>query len=168
MKDRSRLRAKDTGAHRRSAFKIVLDITLARSHSSDMRCKTCGYRLKALPEERCPECGRRFNISDPSTYVTRACSGLRNLCFAIASLLLVLVPPVAVKLNETENVQLGPMILMLVRFAPCMPVGFAIAGTVAFSSFKALTDESVFVTYPYAQSGPASQSIRSSMLRFFG
>lgn len=61
---------------------------------------------------------------------------------------MVLVPPVAVKLNETENVQLWPMILMLVRFWPCMPVGFAIAGTVAFSSFKALTDESVFVTYP--------------------
>jgi hypothetical protein len=29
-----------------------------------LRCLTCGYNLAALPEHRCPECGRAFTMED--------------------------------------------------------------------------------------------------------
>lgn len=31
-------------------------------------CLGCGYLLRGLPEPVCPECGRAFDIEDPSTY----------------------------------------------------------------------------------------------------
>lgn len=33
-------------------------------------CLGCGYRLYALPESRCPECGRVFDPCNPSTFRT--------------------------------------------------------------------------------------------------
>ena len=30
-------------------------------------CLDCGYKLRALPEPRCPECGRVFDPADPET-----------------------------------------------------------------------------------------------------
>src|ERR1051326_2396003 len=36
-----------------------------------MFCLTCRYRLDNLPEPRCPECGRRFNPTDPRTFGPR-------------------------------------------------------------------------------------------------
>jgi hypothetical protein len=33
-------------------------------------CINCGYDLQALPEPRCPECGRGFDPDDPTTYRT--------------------------------------------------------------------------------------------------
>jgi len=32
------------------------------------RCIDCGYYLVGLNEPRCPECGRRFDLSDPKSY----------------------------------------------------------------------------------------------------
>jgi hypothetical protein len=34
------------------------------------RCLGCGYILEHLPEPRCPECGRGFDLGDPATYWT--------------------------------------------------------------------------------------------------
>jgi hypothetical protein len=34
-----------------------------------MRCLTCQYDLSHLAEQRCPECGRAFDLNDPSTFV---------------------------------------------------------------------------------------------------
>lgn len=34
------------------------------------RCLGCGYILDNLPEPRCPECGRSFDLSDAATYST--------------------------------------------------------------------------------------------------
>jgi hypothetical protein len=31
-------------------------------------CLGCGYALRALPENRCPECGRGFNPADPTSF----------------------------------------------------------------------------------------------------
>ena len=31
-------------------------------------CLDCGYLLRGLPEEKCPECGRPFDADDPNTY----------------------------------------------------------------------------------------------------
>ena len=45
--------------------------TLRRSHlayHSFVRCKSCYYPLKKLPNHRCPECGREFDPNDPSTF----------------------------------------------------------------------------------------------------
>ena len=33
-----------------------------------MRCKSCGYSLRNLQGERCPECGRAFDAADPASY----------------------------------------------------------------------------------------------------
>lgn len=39
-----------------------------RTHGLDEAfCLGCGYRLRALPEHRCPECGRVFDPTDPRT-----------------------------------------------------------------------------------------------------
>ncbi len=32
-------------------------------------CRTCGYALAGLSENRCPECGRRFDPHDPRTFL---------------------------------------------------------------------------------------------------
>lgn len=31
-------------------------------------CRECGYSLRGLPDAVCPECGRRFDADDPTTY----------------------------------------------------------------------------------------------------
>jgi hypothetical protein len=33
-----------------------------------VRCLTCHYDLRKLAKHRCPECGRRFDPNDPSTF----------------------------------------------------------------------------------------------------
>ena len=33
----------------------------------DCRCRGCGYALRALPEPRCPECGRPFDPADSTS-----------------------------------------------------------------------------------------------------
>lgn len=35
------------------------------------RCLDCGYVLTGLPEQRCPECGRQFDLNDPRTYLNK-------------------------------------------------------------------------------------------------
>jgi hypothetical protein len=34
-----------------------------------MFCRGCGYALIGLPSNRCPECGREFDLSDPRTFL---------------------------------------------------------------------------------------------------
>jgi hypothetical protein len=36
-----------------------------------MRCLTCGYDLRGLPEPRCPECGRAFDLASDVDHPTR-------------------------------------------------------------------------------------------------
>jgi len=38
---------------------------------STARCLSCGYLLRGLPSPVCPECGRAFNPSDPTSYDVR-------------------------------------------------------------------------------------------------
>lgn len=33
-------------------------------------CRKCGYALRALPSNVCPECGRSFDLTDPATFDT--------------------------------------------------------------------------------------------------
>jgi hypothetical protein len=47
------------------------------------RCLGCGYILDGLPENRCPECGRRFDPSDLRTYLLKTYSGRPLLALAI-------------------------------------------------------------------------------------
>ena len=35
-----------------------------------MRCLSCNYDLRNLPEHRCPECGREFDPNDASTFLS--------------------------------------------------------------------------------------------------
>lgn len=36
-------------------------------YTNEATCLGCGYRLRGLPEPRCPECGRPFDPDDPRT-----------------------------------------------------------------------------------------------------
>ena len=47
------------------------DVTLAATVVETPRCLDCAYCLFGLPEPRCPECGRAFDLTDPSTYSTK-------------------------------------------------------------------------------------------------
>ena len=51
------------------------------------RCLTCGYILDHLPEPRCPECGRAFNLANRTTYFTSSRSGRNDVWLAIAGLM---------------------------------------------------------------------------------
>src|SRR5690349_18712264 len=42
----------------------------------DARCLGCGYCLRGLHTQQCPECGREFDPSDPRTYGMRGVSAL--------------------------------------------------------------------------------------------
>jgi hypothetical protein len=37
-------------------------------YNDRVRCLSCQYDLRDLPENRCPECGREFDPSDPTTF----------------------------------------------------------------------------------------------------
>jgi len=37
----------------------------------EARCLGCGYLLQGLPAPTCPECGRKFDPADPTTFDTR-------------------------------------------------------------------------------------------------
>lgn len=51
---------------RRMWFIVKIAISFA------MRCLSCRYDLSHLTEQRCPECGRAFDPSDPATFESEA------------------------------------------------------------------------------------------------
>lgn len=53
----------------------------------NVRCLGCGYILDGLPESRCPECGRRFDPNDATTFVpaSKQNSGWSYLALAVVS-----------------------------------------------------------------------------------
>jgi hypothetical protein len=57
-----------------------------------MYCLGCGYDLRGLPENRCPECGRAFDSGDPATYLGKRESGKTYLWTAIGAAPLAIVP----------------------------------------------------------------------------
>jgi hypothetical protein len=54
---------------------------------SQIYCRTCGYALIGLTSRRCPECGRKFNPSNPKSFLARP---PRIILRRIAKLVLVL------------------------------------------------------------------------------
>ena len=60
------------------------------SSTPNVWCKTCGYVLDHLPEPRCPECGREFNLADSSTYLRSARRVPRSARVALIGVWLVL------------------------------------------------------------------------------
>ncbi len=42
---------------------------MANDFEKRPRCAGCAYPLSSLPENRCPECGKPFDPSDPTTFV---------------------------------------------------------------------------------------------------
>ncbi len=78
-------------------------MTLTPDRQSDdtpMRCLGCGYQLKHLPENRCPECGRTFDPDDDKTYVGKLVDGWKYLLAAVGAGLAMFAPLVVVLLNE--------------------------------------------------------------------
>jgi hypothetical protein len=51
-----------------------------------MRCLACGYDLRGLPENRCPECGRAFDPGDSATFLCRQADGRKYLAAALLGL----------------------------------------------------------------------------------
>jgi hypothetical protein len=50
-----------------------IDTTL--DNTTDRYCLKCGYALRGLPQPRCPECCRPFDVRDPRTFDDRPRSG---------------------------------------------------------------------------------------------
>jgi hypothetical protein len=48
-----------------------------------MRCLDCGYDLRGLPENRCPECGRAFDPHDSTTFLCSQIDGRKYLALAL-------------------------------------------------------------------------------------
>lgn len=52
------------------------------STDQTLHCPTCGYNLTGLPENRCPECGKRFSLErlkrfpNPSVFLELFLAGL--------------------------------------------------------------------------------------------
>jgi len=65
-----------------------------------MRCLNCGYDLRGLPENRCPECGRAFDAADPASYLSKLKSGRRYLFLAILGVAMLLLPLIITKLAD--------------------------------------------------------------------
>jgi hypothetical protein len=70
-----------------------------------MRCLGCGYDLRGLPENRCPECGRPFAPNDPRTYTP---VGLPSDAFAQAAILGALLTVPGVGLLALKAIVGGP------------------------------------------------------------
>jgi len=57
-----------------------------------MRCLGCGYDLRGLPENRCPECGRAFDPDDSTTFLCSQVDGRKYLTMALLGLFGMVVP----------------------------------------------------------------------------
>lgn len=56
-------------------------------------CRTCGYCLHGLPENRCPECGNPFDPADPKTFLPRPPRRvLRRVVWAAVLVVVVVLP----------------------------------------------------------------------------
>ena len=52
-------------------LRSLSDVTMDTQLADSPRCLDCAYCLFGLTEPRCPECGRPFDLADPSTYSTK-------------------------------------------------------------------------------------------------
>lgn len=57
-----------------------------------MYCLDCGYDVRGLPENRCPECGRAFDPDDSTTFLCSQVDGRRYLTWALLGLFGMVVP----------------------------------------------------------------------------
>ena len=57
-----------------------------------MSCLDCGYDLRGLPENRCPECGRAFDPSNSATFLCRQADGRKYLAAAVFGLFVMIAP----------------------------------------------------------------------------
>jgi hypothetical protein len=68
---------------------------------NSIRCLTCGYDLRGLPEPRCPECGRGFDPDDPATFATDEMAAQALLSAARLAAVYLLAPPVLIAIGLT-------------------------------------------------------------------
>lgn len=107
------------------------------------RCLGCGYILENLPEPRCPECGRKFDPADASTFVTQLKSGRKYLLVAVIGFLLVALPALGLGAGQSLPGVFGGLdILMACAFVPLAPLGCMTEIVVLLVSADALTDPS--------------------------
>lgn len=114
------------------------------SSAPHKRCLGCGYDLRGLPENRCPECGRPFDPDDPESYVSKLRSGRSYLVAAIGGLVALAVPLTAAKLVDLEAIRSSVALLLL---APFMVGGLAAEAIVLDASVRALRRPPGLVQY---------------------
>ncbi len=71
-----------------------------------MHCLNCGYNLRGLPENRCPECGQPFNPDDSETYRSRPRSGSVLLWLSLLSVALFALPLAAAGLADAKVIRI--------------------------------------------------------------
>jgi len=107
------------------------------------RCLGCGYILENLPAPRCPECGRKFDPANSSTYCMELKSGRKYLLAAMIGLLLVALPALGLVAGQSlPGVFGGGDMLMACAFVPLAPLGCMTEIVVLLVSVDALTDPS--------------------------
>jgi len=99
-------------------------------------CLGCGYIIDHLPEKRCPECGREFDLSDPETYWIRPTNARRDVvrCGLKAALAFIAASGAiaAEILIETQLPELSFAALTALVAAAGIGMGFAfVSGVVA-------------------------------------
>jgi hypothetical protein len=75
--------------HAKPGFSRIPPYNAAMAEPDHKRCLGCGYILDGLPEPRCPECGRGFDLANTETYWWRPAPGRVHLIAAVSGFALV-------------------------------------------------------------------------------
>ncbi len=122
-----------------------------QTEHAEMRCKTCGYDLRGLEESRCPECGRKFNAADRSSFLSWPFRGRRYLTLAIVAVLMMGAPLLYAFLVDLGWV--GSPITdttLIIIGVSLLTGGVTLSMYVAAVSFKAVMDRLPWVEGPRA------------------
>ena len=83
---------------------------------SEMRCRYCGYDLRATETRQCPECGTVFVAGNSSTYLTKPQSGRTALKLSVWGLICIATPivlAVASSMTQARQPDEAPYVIVL-------------------------------------------------------
>ena len=111
-----------------------------------MRCKCCGYDLRGLREDRCPECGDAFDPANAKTYLLKPVSGRVPLVLAIIGLGLEAAPFLTLPLLPTFPGTQQPQMTILSLVGATSIVGTLILWSVFWRTYEAVWRKAPWVT----------------------
>ena len=106
-----------------------------------MRCLGCDYLLYGLSENRCPECGRPFDPSDPHTFNTKIWVGRRYLALSLLGIAAMSLPLLFAYWRDGHPSGSFPGMISLALLLCCLFGGWALEIHVMQISYRALFRE---------------------------